>query len=87
MLRAGLNYGEEVHHSRISGEWSNMIGFGMNSSLAKVYTTPKTFAEENSKHGWKNDMVVNMATFFVREVLQRSSLLNNLKLSDKKLDL
>jgi hypothetical protein len=51
MLRAGLNYGEEVHHSRISGEWSNMIGFGMNSSLAKVYTTPKTFAEENSKHG------------------------------------
>lgn len=28
-LRAGLEYGEEVHLSRFLGEWSNKIGYEM----------------------------------------------------------
>jgi hypothetical protein len=35
----------------------------------------------------KNDMITNLATLFARGVLWRSSLLANLKPSDKKLDL
>ena len=38
-LRAGLDYGEEVHKSRIIGEWSNLIGYTLGSSLVGVYTT------------------------------------------------
>jgi hypothetical protein len=36
---------------------------------------------ENFNHGWKNDMVVNMATLFAKGVLWRSSLLDSLKTS------
>jgi len=50
-LRAGLDYGEEVHRSRISGEWSNMIGYDISSSHAEVYTTANTSLVENCKHG------------------------------------
>ena len=46
-IRASLNYGEEVHQSRILGEWSNTIGYEMGSSLARVYTTVKTSLVEN----------------------------------------
>jgi hypothetical protein len=41
LLRHGLDYSEEdVHRSRILGEWSNMIGYEMDSSPPKFYTTP-----------------------------------------------
>ena len=56
-----LDYGEEVHLSRISRQWSNMIGHKMGSSWAGVYTTMvKTSPVENFEPGWKNDMVINM---------------------------
>jgi hypothetical protein len=42
---------------------------------------------ENFNHGWKNDMVANMATFFARGVLWNSKFLSNLKPSGKKLGL
>ena len=65
-----------------------MIVYEMDSSLAGVYTTTKTYPVENVKHGWKYDMVVaTMAKCFAKEALQRSSLLGNLELSDKKLGL
>ena len=48
---AGLDYGEEVHWSRILGEWSNMIGYKMDSSPARLYTTAKTSPMENYEHG------------------------------------
>ena len=41
-LRIGLDYSEEVHWSRILGEWSNVIGYETGSSLARVYTMAKT---------------------------------------------
>jgi hypothetical protein len=59
----------------------------MGSSLAAVYTTTKTSSVESFKHGCKFGNVANMATFFARGVLRRSSFLGNLKLSDKKLGL
>ena len=43
-LRVNLIYGEEVHQSRILGEWSNL-------SMVEVYTTVKTFLVEDFKHG------------------------------------
>ena len=85
--RANSNYGEEVHRSRISGEWSNMIGYEMGSSPARVSTMAKTSLVENFKHERKDNMDINMATLFAREVLQRSCFLDNLKPSDKKPDL
>ena len=42
---------------------------------------------ENFKHEWKNDMVVNMATFLAWGLLYKSNFLNNLKSSYKKLGL
>jgi hypothetical protein len=51
----------------------------MGSSLVGFYTTSNTFPMENFNHGWKNDMVANMATIFARGALQRSSFLGNLK--------
>lgn len=49
-LRTALDYGEEVHELRILEEWSNMIGYGMGSSLAGVYSTAKAFLVENFQH-------------------------------------
>ena len=37
-LRVASDYVAEVHQPRIIGEWNNMIGYKMGSSLAKVYT-------------------------------------------------
>ena len=53
LLRAGLDYVEEVHWSRNLGEWSNMIGYKMGSSRADVNTTTKTPLVKNSKQEWK----------------------------------
>ena len=86
-LRADLDYGEEVQQSRTLGEWANLIGYKMGSSLAKVYTLTKISMVENFKHGWKIDMVVNMPTLFAKEVLWKSSFLGNLKPSNKNLGL
>ena len=52
-LRVVVDYGEKMHRSRILGEWSNMIGYKMGSSLARVYTTAKTCLMESFKHVWK----------------------------------
>lgn len=41
-----------------------MIGWDMSSSLAGVYTTTKIVSVETFKHGWENNMVVNMAGEF-----------------------
>ena len=49
----GLDYSEEVHQSRFLGGWSNMIGYRVGSSLARVCTTAKTSLVENFKHEWK----------------------------------
>ena len=43
-----------------------MIGYEMDSSPVLVYTTAKTTLVEDFKYGWKNDMVVDMATLFAR---------------------
>ena len=86
-LRVGVDYGEELHRSRILGERSNMIAYKVGSSPARVYTMAKTSQVENFNHGWKNDLAINMATPFARGVLQRSSFLDNLKPSNKKLGL
>ena len=50
-LRAALDYGEEVHGLRISDleDWSNMIGYGMDCALARVYAMAKTSLVENFK--------------------------------------
>ena len=50
-IRVGLDYNEEVHRSRILGEWSNMIGYEMGFSPDRVYTTTKTSLVVNFKHG------------------------------------
>jgi hypothetical protein len=42
---AGLIHGEEMHQSRILGEWSNTIGYKVGSSPTMVYTTVKTYLE------------------------------------------
>ena len=57
-----------------------MVGYEMGFSLAGVYTTV-----ENFKHGWQNDMDVNMATLFVGGILWRSSFLSYLKPLNKNL--
>lgn len=64
-----------------------MIGYKMDSSLAEVYTTVKSSLVETFKRRWKYDMAINMATLFAKGVLWRSSVLDNLKPSDEKLDL
>ena len=40
-----------MHWSRVLGEWSDMIGYGMGSSLVGVYTMGKTSPVQNFKHG------------------------------------
>ena len=87
MLRASLDYNEEVHQSIILGGWSNMIGSENGFFTSQGTLWPKTSPVENFKYGWKIDMVANKATFFARGVLKRSSFLGNLKPSDKKLHL
>ena len=49
-LRASLDYGEEVHQSRILREWSNMIGYEMSFPPTRVYTMVKTYPMGNIKH-------------------------------------
>jgi hypothetical protein len=48
-VKQPLDYGEEVHWSRNLGEWSNVIGYEMGSSPAKVYTTIKSSPMDNFK--------------------------------------
>ena len=48
-LRLGFDFGEEIHQSRILGEWSNMIGYDKGSSPTTVYTTAKTFSGGESQ--------------------------------------
>jgi hypothetical protein len=43
----------------------------MGSLLAKVYNAATTSLVKDFKHGWKTEMVVNMAIFFAREVLHK----------------
>ena len=62
-----MGYSEEVHWSRSLGEWSNIVGYEMEILMVGVYTTAKTFAVENFKHGRNHDMVVNMTTLLARE--------------------
>ena len=63
-MTIGLDYGEELHRSLILGEWSNMIGYEVGCSPAKVYSTAKTspVGRTLSMNG-KNDMVA--ATLFL----------------------
>ena len=63
VFRAGLHNGEQVYRSRMLWEWSNTIGYEMGSSLVRVYTIANAFPVENFKHGWENDMAINMAIF------------------------
>ena len=70
-----LDYNEDVHQSRQLGEWSNMIGYKMGSSLVGILSTTKTSSSSSSFIG------LHM------RVLQRSGVLNNLKPLYKKLDL
>ena len=86
-LRVNVDYGEEVHWLRILGEWSNMIGYKVGSSPARVYTMAKTSHVENFNGEWMNDVAPNIATPFARGVLWRLSFLDNLKPLDKKLGL
>ena len=60
-----------------------MIAYEIGSSTAMVYIRVKT-RWRNFKHGWQNDMDLNMATLSIRGVHMRSSFLGNLKPSDKK---
>ena len=62
-----------------------MEQYEMGSWLAGIHTRPKVSPMQNFKHWIKYDMVVNMATLFVKEILQRSRLLDNLKPLDKNL--
>ena len=84
---ANLDCGEEVHRSRILGEWSNMTSYKMFVPKDEAYTTAMTSPVENFKHGWKYDMGVNLATLFTKGILWRSSFLGNFKPLDKKLSL
>ena len=64
-----------------------MIGYKMGSSRVGVHTIAKTFPVEIFNHGWKNDMVANMATLSAKGVSWRSSILGNLKTSYVELGL
>ena len=64
-----------------------MIGQEWDSSLVEVYTTVKNPLVENFAYGWKNDMATNVATFFWKGVLWRSSFMGNIKALVKKLGL
>ena len=61
------------------------VGYKMESSSASAHTTTKTYRVENFKHGYKNDMVANMATLLLAGFLHRSRFSGNLKLSNNKL--
>ena len=64
-----------------------MIDYGMGSLPAGVYIMTMTFSVHNFEHEWKNDVVVNTVTLFVRGVLWMSSFLGHLKPLNKKLNL
>ena len=42
----GLDYGEEVHHTRILREWSNMIGHKMGSLFAWGFRYGQDFSSD-----------------------------------------
>ena len=88
-LRAALHYSRKDHQSRIVREFWNMIGWEWSSCLVEVYTTVKSQLVENFTHRWKNEMAANMAILIWRgiQIFQRSSFLENLKASNKKLNL
>ena len=71
------------------GEWSNMIGYDLGSLAVGVCNMAKTSPVENFKNGWLSDMDANMATLFVRRVLQRFGFLGKPKrnLTSKELQL
>ena len=57
-------------------------------SLIKYWKYWKViYMVKNFKHGWKNDVVVNMVTLFVEGVFRRLSFSGNLKPSDTTLGL
>jgi hypothetical protein len=41
-----------------------MVGYDMGVSLAGIYIAAKASLVEIFEHGWRNDMVVEVATFF-----------------------
>jgi hypothetical protein len=59
----------------------------MCSSPPEVSTTAKTSPIKNFKHGWQNNTVANMETFYAREVVWRSNFLDNLNVSYKDIGL
>lgn len=80
LLRHGLDYSEEdMHRSRIWGEWSNMIGYEMDSSPPTIYTTPmkKFQAWMGKKYSGQ------LSNTFATGVLQRSSFMSTLKLGQE----
>jgi len=50
VVRAGLDYSEEVHQARILEEWSNMFDYEMGFVPDGVYNTTETFLVESFKH-------------------------------------
>jgi hypothetical protein len=48
-----------------------MIGCEMGSLPTMIYISATTSLVKNFKHGWKNDMVVNMEIFFAGEILRK----------------
>ena len=65
MLGANLNYGEEMHQSRILGAWSNMIGYEMRFfTVWGFILRPRLFKGRRT-----SSMVVNTETLFVWGVL------------------
>ena len=81
-----LDYGEEVHGSRILRGWSNRIGYKMGSLLVGVYTMAKISLVENFERGWKNDMANQHGNILLGELSGGSSFLGNFKPSYKKLE-
>jgi hypothetical protein len=56
-----------------------MIGCEMGSLPTRVYISATTSPVKNFKHGWKNDVVVNMEIFFAGEILRKLGFLGNFK--------
>ena len=53
-----------------------MVGYDMSVSLAGGYVVAEVLGMEDFEHGWRNDVVVEMAAFFLaRGVLWWSSFL------------
>ena len=51
VIRASLDYDEEVHQASILEEWNNMFGYEVGFVPIGVYITTETFPVENFKHG------------------------------------